>query len=254
MDELERRLSSALTEMAEEVSPSHHAWVEQERRLALKSRRARVRPALMAAVAAAVVALIAVPVMVLNLRSAPPVEHGSLPTSDPSTPGTSGPSGGRSTFANPGDYQYRSVAGETLVTQPAWLDSTKDGSRSVVGYTIARNGVSQVCYAVVPYAGTVNGPDQQVPPVCSVVKPAKGMRWAQVPVNADTESQGVYIYVTNSQVKTILLRRGEDDGYRQAEIIGQTPEFAVLAVRMGSPIPPKAATAKDSAEKALESW
>ena len=35
MDELEHKLRSALTEMAEEVPPSHHAWAEQERRLAV---------------------------------------------------------------------------------------------------------------------------------------------------------------------------------------------------------------------------
>jgi hypothetical protein len=67
MDELERQLRSALTEMAGRVPPSHDAWAEHQRRLARQKSR---RPVLMVAAAAAVVALIAIPVLLLNMRPA----------------------------------------------------------------------------------------------------------------------------------------------------------------------------------------
>ncbi|TCO64743.1 hypothetical protein [Actinocrispum wychmicini] len=254
MDELERRLRSALTDMAGEVPPSHNAWAEQERRLALKSRRTRLRPALLAAVAAAVVALVAIPVIILNSRSSAPVDHAAIPTATPPESSESSASPPVKTFPQVNGYSYQSIPGETLLTPPTWLDNLQQG-RSIVGYVVNREslGGPAWCYAVVTQGGPVNGPNQQGAATCQPIKPAgKSLFWSQTQI-PDTDTPGVFVFVTGPQVDNILVRRGEGDGYRQAYTFGRTQDFAVLMVQMASDRLPKAYTARDKDNKPLES-
>jgi hypothetical protein len=254
MDELERRLRSALTEMAEEVSPSRDAWVEQERRLALKSGRARVRPALMAAVAAAVVALIAIPVMVISLRPSQ-VEHGSIPGSEsseqPSTP-TFPPSASiHAAFSN----DYVPIPGEKLLTEPTPVNSTMRQQAgevtNTVVYTVYRDSVGGpvLCIVSLPDRVKINGQEQaKYPPLCTPLKaPAKRLLWYQ---GAVPNGSGAYLYVMAPQVDTMLVR--VDNGYRQAYRIAGTDEFALLLVSQGSGGQPKQYTARDKSGHDLE--
>jgi hypothetical protein len=253
MDELERRLRSALTEMAEEVPPSHHAWAEHERRLALKSRRARVRPVLMAA--AAVVALIAIPVVVLGMRTNQ-VDHAAIPTSDSSSPTAEPSSEARMSQFPTTRNPYQPVAGEKLLTDPVWVAGSAKGSFNVLVYAVYRDGLGgpALCYVVLPNDVVINGPSQSVygAPVCTPVKPpAKKLLWSMSMI-PNTSPPGTVLYVMGPQVDTMLVRRGEDDAYRLAYTVGKTADFAVLAVSMGSPLPPKAYTARDKASQSLE--
>jgi hypothetical protein len=254
MDELERRLRSALTEMAEEVSPSRDAWVEQERRLALKSSRARVRPALMAAVAAAVVALIAIPVMVIGLRPGP-VEHGSIPSSEPSeqSPATTFPPSASVRTALGNDYV--AIPGEKLLTEPYPVNSTmtQQGGEvtNTVAYTVYKDSVGgpALCIVSLPDKVKINSPGQaKYPPLCTpLTAPAKRLLWYQ---GAVPNGSGAYLYVMAPQVDTMLVR--VDSGYRQAYRIAGTDQFALLLMSPGSAGQPKQYTARDKNGHDLE--
>ncbi|GAB3913209.1 hypothetical protein GCM10029964_122340 [Kibdelosporangium lantanae] len=259
MDELERRLRSALAEMAEEVPPSHNAWAEQERRLALKSRGTRVRPALLAAVAAAVVALVAIPVTLLSVRSPNPIDHASMPTVGQTSSTTpQAPPSGRTTLGdqNWDEHGYRSIPGEQLVVGPYYVDGAKGGgSLQVVAYVVARdhNPNLLLCTAVLPQWAEVNGPDQLGGASCREV-PAQGKKLVRLQeLVPDAADKGVYLFVADPKVSTILLRRGEDDGYREAYQLGHSQAAVVLmAARMDSPVPPKAYSARDANQVNLE--
>jgi hypothetical protein len=258
MDELERRLRSALAEMAEEVPPSHNAWAEQERRLALKSHGSRVRPALLAVVAAAVVALVAVPVTVLSLRSPNPVDHASMPTVNPTSPASpSAPPGARKTTLGPAwsDHGYREIPGEQLVVKPSYVTSAKEGGNlHVVAYIVAKDGNPNtlLCTAVVPESAEVNGPDQRGASFCREV-PAQSKKLVRFQMlTPDSAEQGVYLFVADPKVSTILLRRGEDDKYTEAYQIGQAQTVVLLMGRTNSPLPPKQYSAKDKDQQYIE--
>jgi hypothetical protein len=249
MEELERRLRSALTELAEEVSPSHNAWIEHERRLALKSRRARVRPALMAAVAAAVVALIAVPVMILNLKPSG-TDQGAIPTSD-SSPSPGPPPSASATTS----YRYTPIAGEQLLTEPYLVASTNKGGGDywdVLVYTVYQDRLKStlLCSVVLPPGASVNGVEQKAAadPTCSLLKPpAKRLLWYQGYV---PNGEGVYIFVMSPPVQSVLAWN-DTSGYVLANPIGATKDFVVLKVGIG-PKPPKQYTARDANKATLE--
>jgi hypothetical protein len=258
MDELERRLRSALAEMAEEVPPSHNAWAEQERRLALKSHGSRVRPALLAAVAAAVVALVAVPVTLLSIKSPNEVHHASMPTVNPASPsGATGPPTTAKTDQGPtlSDYGYRAIPGEQLVVGPSYVTNAKEGGNlQVVAYLVARDGNPNLllCTVVLPQGAEVNGPNQRGNPICGEV-PAESKKLVRFQMRApNTFDQGVYLFVASPKVSTILLRRGEDDRYAEAYQIGQSQTAVLLVGRMGSPLPPKRYSARDKDQQYIE--
>jgi hypothetical protein len=265
MDELEHRLRSALTEMAEGVPPSHHAWVDQERRLALKSRRARIRPALMAAVAAAVVALIAVPVMIVNVRSNE-VRQADIPTTSTSTEQSrtaspsslpSQPSTAFQTWPNP----YTAVPGERLLLQPFSVGSVsfgQDTSGSILTYAVYRESsqTNELCLVKLPNEVPINGSDsgKYPAPRCTVLKappnPTKTV-WYQVPIS-DASQPGNYVYVVSKNVASIMVRRTEGDlkvGYSSTTT---SPDFNVVLVQLLSTKPPTAYTTRDQANNTLE--
>jgi hypothetical protein len=254
MDELERRLRSALTEMAEEVPPSHNAWAEQERRLALKSRPARVRPALLAAVAAAVVALVAIPVTLLGLRSSDQVDHATLPTATSVDQLPSSPNTPQTTNGVPYGPGYRVVPTEKLLVTPTILDSAKGNTGLyVVAYAVQRNDVPRpmLCTALVNREGEINGDGQVSAPTCVPIPASTKQVWLRTTVQ-NSETPGIYLYVANPKVNTILLRRGESDAYREAYVVGTSKDFVVLVGRMNSQLPPKAYTARDKSGADLE--
>jgi hypothetical protein len=261
MDELERRLRSALADMAEEVPPSHNAWAEQERRLALKSHGSRVRPALMAAVAAAVVALVAVPVTLLSLRSPSQVDHASMPTVNPNSPvsptAPTEPSDANKTTFGPtwSDHGYREIPGEHLVLKPSYVTGAKEGGNlHVVAYLVSKDGNPNLllCTAVLPESAEVNGPDQRGASFCREV-PAQSKKLVRFQMlTPDSAEQGLYLFVADPKVSTILLRRGEDDRYTEAYQIGTAQTVVLLMGRMNSPLPPKQYSAKDANQQYIE--
>lgn len=237
MNELERRLRSALTEMAEEVPPSHHAWTELERRLALKSGRSRRWPALMAAAAAAVVALIAVPVLLFDIRSENvQAGEGGPP---PQTPDTSG----ATRFGK--DARYQAKDGETLLTQPYSVNNEGPGVE-VLAYAVRKGGLPWLCFAAVPYnGGKINGPGQQGEPQCQqITKPATGrLLWITTAVPG--RSKGTYIYVMSHPVDNLLLWRGGAGGWASGRKIAECPDFVVL-VTYDHTEPPAKYTARNA--------
>lgn len=250
MQELERRLRSALTELAEEVPPSHNAWMEHGRRLALKSRRARVRPALMAAVAAAVVALIAVPVMILNLKPSG-VEPGTIPTSTTSAPISELPR----SVADSGSDRYTPVAGEQILTPPYVVTNIDKGTGEYwetlmyTAYQDKLNGAA-LCSITLPQGAKVNGEQQAklgVKPTCSPLKPpAKRLLWFQgfVP-----NGNGAYVYVMAPQVNSVLV--WSSNGYMLGYRVGLAKDFAIMLVQLGTSTPQKY-TARDQNNGTLE--
>jgi hypothetical protein len=249
MDELERKLRSALTEMAEEVSPSHHAWAEQERRLALKSRRNRVRPALMAAVATAVVALIAVPVMVLNSRTVH-VDEGAAPM-----PTETGPSADVTFPDGQKKIPYRADDGETLTAGPMVVGTkgTRDQMVNVYAYTIRDPKGQSLCYATNVEGNEINGtqqPEYGAPSCLPISKPRTGYSWGVSEVPAGNIG-GTYVYVMSKPADRLMLR-----DVNERLIVSQTKfssdDFTVFVAYMDSKQPPKAWTVKDSADVVLQ--
>lgn len=257
MDELERRLRSALTDMAEEVPPSHNAWAEQERRLALKSRGTRVRPALLAAVAAAVVALVAIPVTLLGMRSPNQVDHASMPTNPTSPTFPTRPSGDRGTTIGQSSsgFGYREIPGEHLVIEPVYAAASKaGGDLEVVAYVVTRDGNPNMllCTATLPQWAEVNGPEQRGASFCREV-PAQTKKLVRYQMlTPDSSEPGAYLFVADPKINTILLRRGEDDKYVEAYQIGKSQNTVLLVGRMNSPLPPKQYSAKDKDQQYIE--
>jgi hypothetical protein len=250
MDELERKLRSALTEMAEEVSPSHHAWAEQERRLALKSRRNRVRPALMAAVAAAVVALIAVPVVVLNSRSAP-VDMGAVPM-PPNTGSTDIPL----PSGEENKIPYRTNDGETLTTGPLVVGTRSEARESVYvyAYTVRSAKGQSLCFATNVEGREINGPEQAQyggPSCVPIAKPRSGYSWGMSPAPTTTNIGGTYVYVMSKPASKLLVRDiSEKLIASQQRSYGE--EFTLFVATMDSAQPAKAWTVTDAADKVLQ--
>ncbi|MEV4311573.1 hypothetical protein [Actinocrispum sp. NPDC049592] len=255
MDELERRLRSALVELAEEVPPSHNAWADQERRLALKSRRARVRPVLMAAVAAAVAALIAVPVVIFNLRPSGVQAGGVLPAEEHPSSVATGPA---SNWPPPKTgNNYVPVPNEKLITEPVSVETVTrpEGQWETLVYTVQRDGTQLMCSIPLPYGVKVNGADQAKygSPAClPLIAPRNGrLMWFKgfLPNSAN----GMYAYVMTPNVQSVLVRTA-DNAWKVAYRIGpQGPDYAVLIARLGPQQgQPKAYTARDGRDATLE--
>jgi hypothetical protein len=243
MDELEQRLRSALTEMAEEVPPSHHAWAEQERRLAGK--RPRRRPVLMAAAAAAVVVMIAVPLLVVNMRGARPVDHAAPPDS-PTTSVTT-PTVPTSESRDP---QYRPQAGETVLTQPVLLISGEPEGKneSTYLYTIRRAGMAMLCTQERPRS---NGMVLDMPGNCVQVSPPRPGKYVWMSIGVPTVSSKIFVYLASPPTERIMVRRAEGNIVVAAKL-ASGPEFGVFSVYLGSTQSPTAYTAKDPANVSLE--
>jgi hypothetical protein len=246
MDELERKLRSALTEMAEEVSPSHHAWAEHQRRVSARKSR---RPFLMAAVAAAVVALIAVPVMILQLRT-DTVQSAETPP-DPSTPPQitdSFPPSSDARFRPEG--VYRPQAGETVLTQPVTV--TYDGPDiKAMAYTTQQDTKRSLCVvrAAAQQEAVINGPAGSD---CTSLNPPRSGKFVWTSRLVSAAGQGtVMLYVASEPTDHILVRRA-DGTYGRASRIAQGTEFSIFAVYLGTKSPPAAYTARDKANVTLE--
>ncbi|MBP2321903.1 hypothetical protein JOF56_002288 [Kibdelosporangium banguiense] len=244
-DELERKLRSALTEMADEVRPSHHPWAEHQRRIS--ARRSR-RPLLMAAVAAAVVALIAVPVMILQMRS-DPVQAADIP--EPSAPPT------QTTTYSSGrqpDGSFEPQAGEKVLTPPVVL--TSEGSSGdyvrTLAYTTERDGLRFLCLTVVrgqdtPVIKGTAGSD------CSQLSPPRAGKyvWGSRLVTS-TSSNAQMLYVASPPTDSVLVRLA-DGSYAGSLRLSQADDgFSVFTVYLSSNKPPAAFTARDKAKATLE--
>lgn len=245
MDELERRLRSALTEMAEEVPPSHNAWAEQERRLALKSRRAKRRPALIVAAAAAV-ALILVPVLVLRSKTST-VDQADTPP--PTT--TTGPPSESMVYPVPGTPEYRPVPGETIITLPAPVASNRDNVTTYV-YTVSKDSKPAMCFSDAPTTrGAVIEGSQRRSACIALTPPRPGKYvWLQYGMSNQKE-QGLYIYIASDPTDNILIRRAEG-GYTSAYKLSSGKDFSIFVSYLNSPKPPAAWTARDKANAPLE--
>jgi hypothetical protein len=264
MDEPEQRLRSALTEMAEGVPPSHHAWADQQRRLALKSRRHRLRPALVAAVAAAVVALIAVPVAVINnstSRDNTSVEVAAVPmtTTSPGAPGSQAHELPRTQT-----MRYRAVNGETLATEPLIVDRTGSfGSSSQESYTLKyayavrdESGDHLLCSAEGPEGAEINGPEQAKfgSPSCSrLVRPKNGqVYWGNLKVPASSKNFGAtFVYVASRPADKLMVRE-VNDKLTVAQQKSTEGELAIFAVYMETTQTPPRFTVMDADDKVLQ--
>lgn len=249
MDELEGRLRSALAEMAEEVPPSHHAWVEHQRRVAAKSRRDRRRPVLMAAAAAAVVALIAVPALILNNRGPESTQEAgqTTPPTNPQVPPSTGkPSLGPTPKYLPG-------SGETVVTEPILVTgSARNGvSYNTFVYTVRVAGSVQLCAVTQPNSvgQVVDGTRGHADFCAGLIPPPQGKYfWGGAIVTPPTSD--IYIYVASPPTVKILLK--EPDGSYQAAVrYTQSADFS-LFISAGGIKRPTAASALDAAGNSLE--
>jgi hypothetical protein len=244
MDELEQKLRSALTEMADEVAPSHHPWAEHQRRISARKTR---RPVLMAAVAAAVVALIAVPVVVLQMRT-DTVQSADIPESSP--PSTAG--NPRSTVeVAPPEGIYRPQAGETVLTQPVVvLHEGVDNAVRTLAYTTERDGKRYLCVAQVTGRETpvIDGPARSS---CSAMNPRAGKYVLASRFVPSSNQSAQMLYVASEPTDNILVRKPEGP-YASSYRIAQATGFALFAVFLGSNNPPAAYTARDKANVTLE--
>ncbi|TCO64741.1 hypothetical protein [Actinocrispum wychmicini] len=238
MDELEQRLSSVLTEMAEGVPPSPNAWVEHQRRLARKSRRARRRPAILAAAAAVAVTLVLVPFLVANGHGGP-----ELTVAQPSPPATSfTPNAPQRDGRSAPTYQPS--PGEVVLTQPFSLLDERVGNVELVTYVYTvqgSDGHRMVCSVQQPTSlGTViNGSAAQMR-TCATMKPPSNGRYlmAQMPVQS-AHYQGVYVYVAARPIERTIVRRAEG-GLVTASTRMSGDQFTVFSVQLDSPAAPAA--------------
>ncbi|RSM84562.1 hypothetical protein DMH04_20830 [Kibdelosporangium aridum] len=259
MDELEQRLRSALTEMAEEVPPSHGAWEDQQRRLALKSRRDRRRPAVMAAVAAAVVALIALPVVLITQQWKPVDPAGSLPVASSPQEQTQSPAP-PSVTAGRGGPEYISVAGESLVTPPIATSSQFTGkdraSLVTYAYTVRTpTGYWQLCKAQNYDGEAINGPQQSTfgSPTCqNVVRPldSKQYLWGRRDLSTP-DNPGVWAFVMSHPADRVWLRR-PDGALATSFSKSVGNDFVLFVVYMNTPGAPTAWTVFDGAHNVLQ--
>nr|WP_157527693.1 hypothetical protein [Kibdelosporangium sp. MJ126-NF4]CEL15926.1 hypothetical protein [Kibdelosporangium sp. MJ126-NF4]CTQ93850.1 hypothetical protein [Kibdelosporangium sp. MJ126-NF4] len=249
MDELEQRLRSTLTSMAEEVSPSHRAWDEQQRRLALKSRRHRFRPVVMAAVAAAAAVLIAVPIVVIQRANAP-VEPGALPEASsqpmPTTDRQPQLPDGRPAI------KYVPRNGETLVTQPTAIDSKqmdKGKYLATYAYVIETKPAQRLLCVIQAMEGSeINGPDQITfgEADCMPLNQPKPGRYEwgrrQVPTKFLGNSKGVWLYVMSPPAVKMMLRRAESNELIPATTKEFGQDVVLFGAYMNSTKEPKAFT------------
>jgi hypothetical protein len=245
MDELEHKLRSALTEIAEVVAPSHHAWAEHQRRISARKSR---RPFLMAVVAAAVMALIAVPVVVLKLRS-DRVEAADIPEPSHPTPTTSaGPPSSGLIFPSQGVYKTQD--GEKVLTEP--VIATQDNDSRTLAFTILRSETRYLCLAHVRGQQTPVVIDGLSDSACTPMAPRPGKYvWASRLVTSANPSSGQMLYVASEPTDNILVRRPEGP-YASSYRIAQGNGFALFSVYLGSNNPPAAYTARDKANVTLE--
>lgn len=202
----------------------------------------------MAAVAAAVVALIAVPVMVLNSRTAP-VEMGAeqLPpvtgSADVQLPD------GRQKIA------YRAEAGETLTSGPM-IVGVRGSDRPTVyvyAYTVRSTRGQSLCFAANAEGNVINGPEQQEhgSPSCGpIVAPRSGYSWGSREAPAGN-SGDTYVYVMSKPAAAFMVR-DVNGRLIVSEQKAAGDEFTMFAAYMESPQQPKAWTVKDATDKVLQ--
>lgn len=242
MDELERRLSSILTEMAEEVLPSQNAWAEHERRLAQKSRAARRRPAILAAAAAVAVALILVPFLVTSGRGG---DRPQLNVVQPPTV-TSKPT--VQSLDRVPTPVYQPKPDEAVLTQPFDLVDEWENGRQVITYvyTVQRpDGRRMVCAAKQPAsAGLVVAGTGEVCSPMRTEQPGKYVL-AEMPVPF-TQTPGWYVYVAARPIDRIIVKRGEGN-LVTANYRAGCAQFTVFSVPLGSQLAPLAYSALGAA-------
>jgi hypothetical protein len=256
MDELERRLRSALTEMADEVPASRDAWGEHERRMARRGRQARRRPFLMAAAAAAVVALILVPVLVLNNRggdgvtAAKPAETSTTPNTSPSNT-TKSPSAGLIPQSN---GVYHPVAGEAVIIQPVVLMG--EANHNVYGFVLNVNGATMFCTGEGPQItrSTSQAEQEVTKRICAVAKAPKPGKvfWGKFEVPADSNGLAAYAFLAAKPTHHIVVRSGNGT-YSSASKLGEGPDFDLFfTATFGTGKEITNYTAKDAAGQTLE--
>ncbi len=257
MDELERRLRSALTDMAGEVPASTDAWGEHERRMARRGRQARRRPILMVAAAAAVAALIMVPVLVFNSRGGgggdltaanrPPETSASTPTTkDPSSRVLVPQTGGT----------YKPGAGETVVIAPVSLMSEQDGNgdyRSLYGMVLSIKGEAMYCTGQGnPISGSPPRGDEVTKRNCSPVRAPKAGKvfWGRFQVSSTPSNTGGYVFLAAKNTHHVVVR--SDNGtYATAERMGSGADFDLFFTYISGKTITNY-TAKDAAGQTLE--
>jgi hypothetical protein len=200
-----------------------------------------------------VVALIAVPVVVLNSRSAP-VDMGAEPPAAPNLT----PSGELTLPNGQKRVRYRSTDGETLSTEPMVVGTRQvaRGSQStyVYAYTVRSAKGSTLCFAANVDGNEINGPEQadHGAPICSPIgKPKSGYSWGMREVPVTGNVGGTYVYVMSKPADVLMLRDvNERLIVAQQKAVGA--EFTVFVAYMDSKQPPKAWTVKDAADQVLQ--
>jgi hypothetical protein len=253
MDELEQRLRSALTELADEVPASKNAWAEHERRLARRAKRARLRPALMAVAAAAAVALIAVPVLLLNSRGNDKELDVATRPPDPSTSDSPRVTSLPKAASQP---TYQPGPGESVLMQPVPLMGEQDGreSRTIYGFAVTKNNQAMLCIGQGPlHSGpSYNQAEDVQQRNCMGIPQARPGKVVALKYNVPSANNGgAYLFVSTNETARILVRRTEGN-LVVASKIGDTPAFSVFFTVLGSNKPIVAYTAKDSANQTLE--
>jgi hypothetical protein len=245
MDELEQRLRSALTAIADEVPESRFPWVEHQRRLTAKRGR---RSWQMVAVAAAVMALIAVPVVVLKMRP-DPVQAASPP--DPRPTASSGSPTGSRPPSKGGVYQPQ--PDEKVVIEPVTVTQESAGGVEVrtMAYVTQRGGQHMLCVAQIrgPQPPVIDGPAGSSCSPANPPRPGKVVWASKFVLSAQSTNQ--MIYLASDPTESILVRTTQNT-YAVSSQAAQGGDLTLLLVYLGSGGPPSAYTARDRANTSLE--
>jgi hypothetical protein len=246
MDELERQLRSALTEMAGRVPPSHDAWAEHQRRLARQKSR---RPVLMVAAAAAVVALIAIPVLLLNMRPAQVTAANPSETSAPRSESTRAQVP-EASGSSP-KPSYVPSAGETLLTEPVMIEAMQNVGgqfRAKYGYTVRRaDNSTLMCLAdVTGTSAVINGDKSSV---CVAMNAPRAGRVVWLKYNVPSQmGSSLIVFVASHPTDNVLMRTSQGY-YTSAAKVADGPDFGFF---LGYTNNPTAYTARDKANVTLE--
>ncbi|MEV4311571.1 hypothetical protein [Actinocrispum sp. NPDC049592] len=258
MDELERRLRSALTDMAGEVPASTDAWGEHERRMARRGRQARRRPILVVAAAAAVAALIMVPVLVFNSRGGGGGDDLTAanrpPETSVSTPSTKIPSSGVVVPQTKATYQPG--VGETIVIGPVSLMTEQSGGggyRSLYGLVLNAKGETMYCTAEgKTFTTGIPRDDAVTKRACSPLRPPKPGKvfWGKFQVSTVADNMGGFVFLAAKNTHHVVVR-ADNGTYATADRMGSGTDFDLFFTYISGKTITNY-TAKDAAGQTLE--
>jgi hypothetical protein len=197
--------------------------------------------------------LIAVPVVILQSRSAP-VEMGSEPPLITASPGPSE----ETRFSDDGTAKipYRSQNGETVSAGPMVVGSkgTPGQPIYVYAYTVRSPKGQSLCFAVNEEGNEINGAEQAAhgtPNCAPIAQPKSGFSWGMAQAAVSTNAGATYVYVMSKPADKLMLR-DVNDRLIVAQQRATNDEFTMFVAYMDSKQVPKAWTVKDAAGTDLQ--